>query len=127
MSSVSEVALMVLNWNGADLLRRHLPAVVEAARRAPVGTAIYVIDNASEDESRQVVAEFSNVELIAFETNRKLHAYNEAVRRVPCTTFMMLNNDLSPAPDVIAPMWATMSADPSVFAVGGDVIDNATG
>jgi GT2 family glycosyltransferase len=127
MSADPEIALMVLNWNGADLLRRHLPAVVEAARRAPVHSAVYVIDNASEDESRQVVAGFSGVELIALETNRKLHAYNEAVRRVDCAAFMMLNNDLSPAPDVIAPMWETLSSDPGVFAVGGEVIDSVTG
>jgi GT2 family glycosyltransferase len=121
------IALMVLNWNGADLLRRHLPAVLEAARRTTVDSRVYVIDNASEDESRDVVGAFEEVELIALEDNRKLHAYNEAVRGVDCTAFMMLNNDVSPAADVIAPMWETMCADPSVFAVGGEVIDTASG
>jgi GT2 family glycosyltransferase len=118
---------MVLNWNGADLLRRHLPSVVEAARRAPVDARVYVVDNASQDSSRSVVASFEGVELIAYEDNRKLHAYNAAVQGVECSAFMMLNNDLSPGADVIAPMWETMCADPSVFAVGGDVIDTATG
>jgi GT2 family glycosyltransferase len=118
---------MVLNWNGADLLRRHLPSVVEAARQAPVDARVYVVDNASQDSSRSVVASFEGVELIAYEDNRKLHAYNAAVQGVECSAFMMLNNDLSPGADVIAPMWETMCADPSVFAVGGDVIDTATG
>jgi GT2 family glycosyltransferase len=127
VTSAPEIALMVLNWNGADLLRRHLPAVVEAARRAPVDTRVYVVDNASEDESRDVVASFGGVELIAFDDNRKLHAYNEAVRLLECAAFMMLNNDVSPEPDVIAPLWATLCADPSVFAVGGEVIDTASG
>jgi GT2 family glycosyltransferase len=117
---------MVLNWNGAELLRRHLPSVIEAARMAPVDARVYVIDNASRDSSRDVVGEFPGVELISYEDNRKLHAYNAAVREVECTAFMMLNNDLSPGADVIAPMWHTMSADSSVFAVGGDVIDTAT-
>jgi GT2 family glycosyltransferase len=122
-----DIALMVLNWNGADLLRRHLPAVLDAALRAPVDTRVYVIDNASEDDSRAVVASFDGVELIAFDQNRKLHAYNEAVRDVQCSAFMMLNNDVSPRADVIAPMWETMCADASVFAVGGDIVDTATG
>jgi GT2 family glycosyltransferase len=126
MDSAPEIALVVLNWNGADLLHRHLPAVIEAAGRSPVKAPVYVIDNASEDESRAVIASFSGVELIAFEDNRKLHAYNEALRRIECTAFMMLNNDVSPAPDAIAPMWETMRADPSVFAVGGEVIDTAS-
>jgi GT2 family glycosyltransferase len=127
MASQPDIALMVLNWNGADLLRRHLPSVLEAARRAPVTARVYVIDNASDDESREVIDSFQGVELIAFDENRKLHAYNEAVRRIECAAFVMLNNDVSPAADAIGPMWDTMCADPSVFAVGGEVIDTATG
>jgi GT2 family glycosyltransferase len=127
MAPAPAIALMVLNWNGADLLRRHLPAVIEAARRARAPVKVYVIDNASEDESRAVVASFEGVELIALPANRRLHAYNDAVRRVNCPAFMMLNNDVSPARDVVDPMWETMRADASVFAVGGEVIDTATG
>lgn len=125
--SAPEIALMVLNWNGADLMRRHLPAVVEAAARASASTRVYVIDNASEDDSREVIASFAGVELIAMPDNRRLHAYNEAVRRVPCSAFMMLNNDVSPAPGVIDPMWDALRSDASVFAVGGEVIDIASG
>jgi GT2 family glycosyltransferase len=122
-----EIALMVLNWNGADLLRRHLPAVVAAAASAGAYARVYVIDNASEDDSREVIAGFPSVELIAFEDNRRLHAYNEAVRLVDCTAFMMLNNDVSPEPGVVDPMWATLNGDESIFAVGGEVIDTASG
>jgi GT2 family glycosyltransferase len=122
-----ELALMVLNWNGADLLRRHLPAVVAAAEAASVDARVYVIDNASEDDSREVIDGFAGVELIAFADNRRLQAYNEAARLVECEAFMMLNNDVSPEPGVIDPMWATLSGDESIFAVGGEVIDTASG
>jgi GT2 family glycosyltransferase len=127
MPAPPEIALMVLNWNGAELMRRHLPNVMAAAERSPVPARVYVIDNASEDDSREVIASFSGVELIAMPDNRRLHAYNEAVRRTPCTAFMMLNNDVSPEPGVIAPMWQALRSDADVFAVGGDVIDTATG
>ncbi len=121
------IALMVLNWNGADLLHRHLPAVVAAAEAASVDARVYVIDNASEDDSREVAAGFAGVELIAFADNRRLHAYNRAVAMVDCEAFMMLNNDVSPERGVIDPMWATLKADESIFAVGGEVIDTASG
>jgi GT2 family glycosyltransferase len=127
MAAAPDVALMVLNWNGADLLRRHLPAVVQAASQATVPARVCVIDNASEDDSLDVVASFAGVEPIAFTENRRLHAYNEAVARTECTAFMMLNNDVSPRPDVLDPMWAVMRSDLSVFAVAGDVIDTASG
>jgi len=127
LADAPEIALLVLNWNGADLLRRHLPAVLEAARRSPVPARVYVIDNASEDDSREVIESFDGAELIAFQDNRRLHAYNEAARLIDCDAFMMLNNDVSPEPDVIGPMWEVMQADPDVFAVGGEVIDIASG
>jgi GT2 family glycosyltransferase len=122
-----DVSLIVLNWNGADLLRRHLPAVLEAARRAPVATQVWVIDNASHDGSRDVVRSFEGAQLIAMDANRKLHAYNDAASMVDCEAFMMLNNDVSPAADLVGPMYETLSADPSIFAVAGEVVETATG
>jgi GT2 family glycosyltransferase len=127
MASAPTVALMVLNWNGADLMRTHLPAVVHAASVAKVPARVYVIDNASDDDSREVIASFPGVELIGFADNRRLHAYNEAVALIECSAFMMLNNDVSPRPDVLDPMWDILRSDPSVFAVAGDVIDTASG
>jgi GT2 family glycosyltransferase len=123
----SDVALLVLNWNGADLMERHLPAVVEDALRAEVSTRVYVIDNGSTDRSREVVASFEGVELLAYPDNRKLLAYNDGVAEVECEAFMMLNNDLSPPPGATDALLAIMREDPSIFAVGGAVVDVATG
>lgn len=127
MASSCDIALLVLNWNGADLMRRHLPAVVAAARTATAEARVYVIDNASEDDSRAVIASLEGVELIAFDQNRRLHAYNDAVRLVECEAFMMLNNDLSPAADVVDRLWRILSVEQDAFAVGGDVIDVSSG
>jgi GT2 family glycosyltransferase len=124
---MTEVALMVLNWNGADLLRRHLPAVIEAADRARAKTRVYVIDNASTDESLSYIATLADVELLALSENRRLIAYNEAVHDVECETFMMLNNDVSPASDVVDVMLETLRSAPDTFAVGGDVVEIGSG
>ena len=122
-----DVALVVLNWNGADLLRRHMPAVLEAAANARASTRVYVIDNASEDDSRETVAAMEGVQLLARPDNRRLHAYNDVLGDVDCDAFLMLNNDVSPAPGVVDLLWGVLLADDSVFAVGGDVVDTATG
>jgi GT2 family glycosyltransferase len=108
-------------------MRRHLPAVLEAARRCTADVRVCVIDNASEDDSPEVIASYPEVQLLAMDRNRKLHAYNDAVRRVPCRAFAMLNNDVSPAPDAFGPLWEALCSDPSIFAVGGAVIDIASG
>lgn len=127
MAEPPDIALVVLNWNGADLMRRHLPAVLEAASRASVPTRVYVIDNASTDESLEVIGSFAEVQLIAFSKNRKLHAYNDAIRQIDCSAFAMLNNDLSPAPDVVDLMWRELCSDERIFAVGGEVVDIGSG
>jgi GT2 family glycosyltransferase len=127
MAGRPDIAFVVLNWNGADLLRQHLPAVLLAAQQSPVDARVYVIDNASHDDSREVVRSFDGVELVAFPDNRRLLAFNRALPSIECEAFMMLNNDVSPAPDAVAPLWRTLRADPSVFAVAGEVIDTASG
>lgn len=121
-----DVALLVLNWNGAELLRRHLPQVVEAARAASVPTRAYVVDNASSDDSRAVVAEFPEVEWLPMPDNLKLVAYNHAARSVECEAFMVLNNDLSPPRDAVDTLWPTLRDNPHVFAAGGLVRNSET-
>ncbi|HVE68573.1 MAG TPA: glycosyltransferase family 2 protein [Solirubrobacteraceae bacterium] len=118
-----EIALLVLNWNGADLLRRHLPSVVEAARNARVPTRAYVVDNASEDDSRRVVADFPEVEFVALQRNHKLQGYNVAVERIGCRAFMALNSDISPPPHAVDALWDVLRSEPGAFAVGGLVRD----
>jgi GT2 family glycosyltransferase len=122
-----DVALLVLNWNGAHLLRRHLPAVVEAARSAGVPAKAFVVDNASQDDSRAVVAEFPDVEWLPMTDNLKLVAYNHAAHAIDCQAFMVLNNDLSPPRDAVDRLWPTLRDNPDVFAVGGLVRNSATG
>ena len=121
------IALLVLNWNGAELLRRHLPAVQAAAGAASVPTRGYVVDNASEDDSKSVVDGFEDIGWIAIPDNRKLLAYNDAARQVECAAFMVLNNDLSPPPNTVDALWPVMRDQPDVFAVTGLMQNDATG
>jgi GT2 family glycosyltransferase len=121
------VALLVLNWNGAHLLRRHLPQVVEAARAASVPARAYVVDNASEDDSFAVVEQFPEVGWLPMPANLKLVAYNHAARQLDCDAFMVLNNDLSPPANAVDGLWPTLRDNSDVFAVGGLVRNTATG
>jgi GT2 family glycosyltransferase len=61
MSINVEVAIVILNWNGKDLLEQFLPSVVKFSNKAK----IYVADNASEDDSVAFVNEkFPTVRII---------------------------------------------------------------
>ena len=43
-----KVAIVILNWNGEEMLKRYLPTVMEYSRRA---ATVIVADNASTDGS----------------------------------------------------------------------------
>ena len=45
---MDKLAIVILNWNGAKMLRQYLPSVLEYSRDEAV---VYVADNASTDES----------------------------------------------------------------------------
>jgi GT2 family glycosyltransferase len=122
-----QIALLVLNWNGASLLREHLPAVVTAARAASVPTRVVVVDNASEDDSKAVVDSLDDVDWFPVAENKKLLAYNDAAQAIECEAFMVLNNDLSPPPETVDALWSVMRDQPDVFAVTGLMQNRDTG
>ena len=61
-----KVAVVILNWNGKQLLEQFLPSVVQFSPEATV----YVADNASTDDSVDFVkAKFPEVSIIVNATN----------------------------------------------------------
>lgn len=62
------VAVIILNWNGAALLRRYLPSVI-ANTNSTIADVI-VADNGSTDESVKVLKEeFPEVKTLLFSEN----------------------------------------------------------
>ena len=49
----TKVAVVILNWNGLNMLRQYLPSVTSLSPEAEV----YVADNASTDDSMAFLAE----------------------------------------------------------------------
>lgn len=52
---MKKTAVIILNWNGAALLREYLPSVV--ANTNPVLADVIVADNGSTDDSLRVLAD----------------------------------------------------------------------
>ena len=63
---MKRIAIVILNWNGADMMRRFLPSVVANSPEADV----IVIDNGSSDASLQYLRdEMPQVRIIALDRN----------------------------------------------------------
>ena len=62
---MKKLAIVILNWNGADMMRQYLPTVLKNS----VGDVI-VADNASTDGSvRMLLKEFPQVPVVVLEQN----------------------------------------------------------
>lgn len=115
------IAVVILNWNGAEMLRRFLPSVVK--NTAPEGEVI-VADNGSSDDSLLMLrSEFPEVRIVAMPENLGFaEGYNEAFRRIEAETparydlYLLLNSDVRVTPRWLQPLRAYMDAHPEVAA-----------
>ena len=87
------VKIVILNWNGAEHLRRFLPSVVAAA---PAGVGVVVADNGSTDGSLAVLAEkFPTVAVVRLDRNYGFAGgYNRALAQVEADYYLLLNSDV---------------------------------
>lgn len=95
----ADCGVIILNWNGVELLRRFLPRVV--ANTPPESAEIVVADNGSTDESVEWVKEnYPSVRIMSFEKNLGFAAgYNRALKEGGYRISVLLNSDAAPDRD----------------------------
>lgn len=109
-----KVAVVILNYNGEDMLRQFLPSVLEYSPEAEV----IVADNASTDASVEVMRrEFPAVPLLLLDKNYGFaEGYNRALAQVDAEYYLLLNSDVEVAEGWLAPMLEYMMANDDVAA-----------
>ncbi|MCM1108151.1 MAG: glycosyltransferase family 2 protein [Clostridium sp.] len=104
------MAIVILNWNGASMLRRFLPGVVEYSSRQ---ATVYVADNASSDDSLAVLKNFPSVRLITLPKNYGFaEGYNKALAQVEAEYFLLLNSDVEVSAGWLTPLLHYMDVHP---------------
>ncbi|MGH8015763.1 MAG: glycosyltransferase, partial [Candidatus Zixiibacteriota bacterium] len=58
--SIKSLSIIIPNYNGAQLLREYFPSVLAAAAKYSGKFEIIIVDDASTDDSRIVITEFTN-------------------------------------------------------------------
>ena len=109
--------ILVLNYNGRELLAECLPSVVEAASRAPIACEVAVVDNGSTDGSLELLAQdWPGVDVIR-EPNRGLASFNAVLARLDARVVLLLNSDVKLAPSAVAPLLAAFDEhDDALFS-----------
>ena len=112
--SVNQISVIILNWNGAEMMRRFLPSVVEHSPEA----AVIVADNGSTDNSLEMLREeFPSVEVMAFDRNYGFaEGYNKALAQVETPYTLLLNSDVEVTPGWLTPLLEFMEAHPEAAA-----------
>nr|WP_227606892.1 glycosyltransferase family 2 protein [Hymenobacter translucens] len=112
--SCADVAVVILNWNGRELLRQFLPGVLAYAD----GAHIVVVDNASTDDSVAVLArDFPTVQVLQHPENLGFcEGYNQALRQVEARYYVLLNSDVAVTPGWLPPLRARLEARPAIAA-----------
>lgn len=116
-----KVAVVILNWNGKDLLEKFLPSVVEHS----AGATIYVADNASTDNSVSYISEiFPTVKIIENKVNGGYSkGYNDALKNLTEDIFVLLNSDVEVTQNWLQPIVLEFKKNPSVTAAQPKVLD----
>jgi GT2 family glycosyltransferase len=113
--SEKKFAVVILNWNGQPLLERFLPSVVAHSPEAH----IYVIDNASTDNSREwLAAAYPGVGCIALGHNGGYAGgYNAGLQNLKEPYWVLLNSDVAVSEGWLKPLARRLEADAQLAAL----------
>ncbi|WP_316784459.1 glycosyltransferase family 2 protein [Pedobacter frigiditerrae] len=107
------VAVVILNWNGKNLLEKFLPSVMQSKYQ---NLQIIVGDNASTDDSVEFIK--TNYPQITVLTNDKNYGfaggYNHILERVNADYFVLLNSDVEVPENWIKPVIDLMQSDEKI-------------
>ena len=112
---MEKLAIVILNWNGAAMLRQYLPTVLAYSRDE---ATVYVADNASTDESLELLrSDFPECRLIVLDKNWGFaEGYNKSLRQIDAEYYLLLNSDIEVTPRWLTPLLAYMDDHADVAA-----------
>ena len=113
---MDKIAVVILNWNGCEMLRSFLPSVVACSEAD--GAVVYVADNGSTDQSVEMLQqEFPGVRCLVLGQNYGFaEGYNRALKLVDAEYVVLLNSDVEVTEHWLRPMADYLDAHPEVAA-----------
>ena len=116
-----KLAIVILNWNGTQLLKQFLPSVVAHSTEAD----IYVADNASTDNSvAYIKTHFPDVTIIQNQENGGYaKGYNDALQHIEADVFCLLNSDVEVTENWLKPIIETFNKNPKTAILQPKILD----
>ena len=116
-----KIAVVILNWNGVQLLEQFLPSVLQYSPEATV----YVADNASTDDSISfVLANFPSVKIVKNDSNLGFAGgYNEALKHIDADIYALVNSDIEVSKNWLQPILKTFENEPETAIIQPKILD----
>lgn len=114
-------SIVILNWNGKDLLARGIPSVIKAVQVDGTPHEIIVVDNGSADGSLEFLRDtFPEIRVLALGKNLGFaEGNNVGVRAARNDIVVLLNNDMVVDPGFLGPLLKGFG--PKTFAVSSQI------
>ena len=111
---MSGTAVVILNYNGVNFLKKYLPTVIRYSQ----GAEIVVADNASTDDSVAFMKrEFPQITLLENKENAGFAGgYNWALSQIKAKYYVLLNSDIEVTPNWLEPVIQLMESDQQIAA-----------
>ncbi len=118
-----DVSIVIVSYNGRDLLRRCLASICEHTR--DIEFEVIVVDNASEDGTPEMVSsEFPQAVLMRRTSNAGFAAgVNEGITLARGAAFFILNPDAELTNNVLPPMLAYLREHEDIGILGPKLLD----
>ena len=115
------LAIAILNWNGRNWLEKFLPNVILHSEN----TDVYVIDNASTDDSVVFLKlNFPQVKIIQNTENQGFAGgYNEGLKKIDAEIYCLLNSDVEVTENWLKPVLDLFQKDLKIAAVQPKILD----
>ncbi|MBQ7531555.1 MAG: glycosyltransferase family 2 protein [Paludibacteraceae bacterium] len=122
-------SVVILNWNGADIMRQFLPSVLQYTTLPD--TEVVVVDNGSTDDSMAYLqslldtpeAKASHLRIIIHGKNYGFATgYNRAIASMDSEIVVLLNSDVHVSDNWLAPVLDYMRQHPNVAAAQPKVL-----
>lgn len=112
-----KISIVILNWNGANLLQQFLPSVIEFSKGDSI--QVVVADNGSTDGSLKIMGElFPQVKVLDLKKNYGFAwGYNEALKDLEADYYVILNSDVEVTQGWLDSPIQLMESDRSIAAV----------
>ena len=118
---MKKMAVVILNWNGKDLLEKFLPSVMQYSDLA----TIYVIDNASTDESQGYLQTyFPEIQIIQNDDNYGFaRGYNVGLQNIQEDYLALVNSDIEVTEGWVQPIIEIFETSNDICIIQPKILD----